>query len=256
MKGFFDLSGKVAVVTGGDSGIGLATAKRLSAAGAKVTIAGLRRDEKLATSFGGTSLECDVAKEAEVERMLREVKDQLGPLDILVNNAGVNAGYGELKETGVEDYSLNWSVNAMGVAHGMKHAAGLMRDGSAIVNVASVAGLQGVANLAPYVASKHAVVGLTKTAAVELAERRIRVNAVCPSTVDTPMARAEGGEAQLRMESKAVPLGRIADPGEIAALVHFLCSDDCAFLTGQAIAVDGGFTAGMSISAFELLAKD
>ncbi|MEX0343289.1 MAG: SDR family NAD(P)-dependent oxidoreductase [Rhizobiaceae bacterium] len=256
MTQHFNLDGMVAIVTGGDSGIGLATAKRLSAAGASVAIAGLREAQELASEFGAHSFVCDVSNEKQVQTMLQSVRDQLGLLDIVVNNAGVNAGYGELANTEIKDFAFNWSVNTMGVAHCIKHAVPLMNDGGAIVNVASAAGLQGVAYLGPYVASKYAVIGLTRTAALELGHRNIRVNAVCPTSVNTPMAHAEGGEPQLRMEEKAVPLGRIAEPEEIAALIHFLCADDCGFVNGQAIAVDGGFTAGLSLKAYDILAAE
>ena len=252
----FSLESKNALVTGGDSGIGLATAKRLAEAGANVAIVGLEPADDLAAEFGGISLVCDVSKEEQVKAAMTEARDRLGLLDIIVNNAGVNAGYGELTETDMADFAFNWSVNTMGVAHGIKHGVPAMKDGGSIVNVVSVAGLQGVAYLSPYVASKYASIGITKTAAAELAPRRIRVNAVCPTSVNTPMAHAEGGEPQLRMERKAVPLGRIAEPEEVAALIHFLCADDCGFLNGQAIAVDGGFTAGMSTTAYDLLAAE
>lgn len=256
MRGFFDLSGKVAVVTGGTSGIGLAAAKRLKSAGAQVAIAGRRAADDIAESFGAKAFACDVSKEDDIANLMQGVKDAFGDLDIIVNNAGVNAGYSELTESEAKDFDFNYRVNTMGVANGIKHGAALMNDGGAIVNVASVAGLQGVAYLAPYVASKWAVIGLTRTAAVELGSRGIRVNAVCPTSVNTPMAHAEGGEAQLAMEHKAVPLGRIAEPEEIAALIHFLVAPDCNFVNGQAIAADGGFTAGMSMTAYNTLAAE
>lgn len=256
MGNFFDLKDKVAVVTGGTSGIGLSAAKRLAAAGAQVAIAGRREAADLANSFGALSFACDVSKEDDVHTLMHDVAEQLGALDIVVNNAGVNAGYNELAETEAKDFHFNYSVNTMGVAHGIKHAAPLMNDGGSIINVASVAGLQGVAYLAPYVASKWAVIGITRTAAVELGSRGIRVNAICPTSVNTPMAQAEGGEPQLRMEHKAVPLGRIAEPEEIAALIHFLAASDCNFINGQALAVDGGFTAGLSITAYNTLAAE
>ena len=256
MSNFFDLSGKVAVITGGTSGIGLATAKRLAAAGAKVAIAGRRAASELAESFGAISVACDVSREDDIQALMQTVHDSLGPLDIVVNNAGVNAGYNELTDSEAKDFEFNFSVNTMGVANGIKHAVPLMNDNGSIINVASVAGLQGVAYLAPYVASKWAVIGLTRTAAVELGSRKIRVNAVCPTSVNTPMAHAEGGEPQLRMEHKAVPLARIAEPGEIAAIIHFLAAPDCGFINGQAIAVDGGFTAGLSIDAYNTLAAE
>lgn len=256
MSEFFNLSGKVAVITGGTSGIGLAAAKRLASAGAKVAIAGRRDASALASEFGAISVVCDVSKEGDIEKLMQTVKDRLGKLDVVVNNAGVNAGYDQLTDAEAKDFDFNYSINTMGVANGIKHAVPLMNDGGSIVNVASVAGLQGVAYLAPYVASKWAVIGLTRTAAVELGARKIRVNAVCPTSVNTPMAHAEGGEAQLRMEHKAVPLGRIAEPEEIAAIIHFLAAPDCNFINGQALAVDGGFTAGLSINAYNTLAAE
>ncbi len=256
MTQFFNLKGKTAVITGGTSGIGLATAKRLAASGANVAIAGRRSADELAESFGAVAFSCDVSKEDDIRDLMHNTHDKFGGLDIVVNNAGVNAGYSELTESEAKDFDFNYKINTMGVANGIKHAAPLMNEGGAIVNVASVAGLQGVAYLAPYVASKWAVIGLTRTAAVELGARGIRVNAVCPTSVNTPMAHAEGGEAQLAMEHKAVPLGRIAEPEEIAALVHFLVAPDCNFVNGQAIAADGGFTAGMSMTAYNTLAAE
>jgi NAD(P)-dependent dehydrogenase (short-subunit alcohol dehydrogenase family) len=255
MTDFFSLEGKAAVVTGGTSGIGLATAQRLRAAGARVGIAGRRPADDVAASFGATAFACDVSDESQVAALMQGAVDTFDRLDIVVNCAGVNAGYNELTESEKQHFDFNYSVNTMGVVYGIKHGAKHMTDGGRIVNVSSVAGLQGVAYLAPYVASKWAAIGVTRTAAIELAKRNIRVNAVCPTSVNTPMAHAEGGEAQLEMEYKAVPLGRIAEPEEIAALVHFLVAEDCNFINGQAIAADGGFTAGLSQVAYDTLAS-
>ena len=255
MTNFFTLAGKSAVVTGGTSGIGLATAMRLKAAGADVAIAGRRPADDVAASFGATAFACYVSDEDQVAALMQGVVAAFGRLDIVVNCAGVNAGYNELINSEKQDFDFNYNVNTMGVVYGTKHGARHMSDGGRIVNVSSVAGLQGVAYLAPYVASKWAAIGITRTAAIELANRNIRVNAVCPTSVNTPMAHAEGGEAQLEMEYKAVPLGRIAEPEEIAALIHFLVAEDCNFINGQAIAVDGGFTAGLSQVAYDTLAS-
>ena len=255
MSDFFNLSGQVAVVTGGTSGIGLATARRLKAAGADVSIAGRRAADELAESFAAKAFSCDVSDEEQVAGLMQDTVDAFGRLDMVVNCAGVNAGYNELTESQAEHFAFNHDVNTMGVVYGIKHGARHMTDGGRIVNVASVAGLQGVAYLAPYVASKWAAIGITRTAAIELAGKGIRVNAVCPTSVNTPMAHAEGGEAQLAMEQKAVPMGRIAEPEEIAALIHFLVAEDCNFVNGQAIAVDGGFTAGLSQVAYDTLAS-
>jgi 3alpha(or 20beta)-hydroxysteroid dehydrogenase len=143
----------------------------------------------------------------------------------------------------------------MGALHAMKHATKIMSGGGSIVNTASAAGLVGVVGLSDYVASKHALVGLSKSAALELASHQIRVNCVCPSSVDTPMANAEGGEDLLAAEKLLVPLGRICTPEEAAALIHFLASPESAFISGQAIMLDGGMSAGTSAAAFDKLAQ-
>ncbi len=256
MSEFFSLQDQVAVITGGTSGIGLAAAKRFIASGAKVAISGRRDATELADSIGAIAIQCDVSKEDDVENMMKTVQDNLGPIDIIVNNAGANFGYDVLMDTDVSNFDKNFNINTKGVVYGIKHGVPRMNDGGRIVNVSSAAGLQGVAYLAPYVASKWAVIGITRTAAVELGEKRIRCNAICPTSVNTPMANTPEGQPQLRMERKAVPLGRIAEPEEIAAMIHFLASNDCGFINGQAIAVDGGFTAGMSINAYNTLAAE
>ncbi|WP_163934868.1 SDR family NAD(P)-dependent oxidoreductase [Paraferrimonas sp. SM1919] len=252
---FFDLTNKVAVITGGSSGIGQATAKRLQQAGAKIVIGDLRPDDALLSELNATFVATDVSKEEQVAALMQKAHEEHGRLDIVVNCAGVNRGYNTLTECEKDDFDFNYNINTMGVVFGIKHAAKYMNQGGSIINVSSAAGVQGVPYLAPYVSSKWAVIGITKTAALELGAKNIRVNAVCPTSVDTPMARAEGGEPQLRMEQKAVPLGRIAKPSELASMIHFLASDDCAFINGQAIGVDGGFSAGMSIDAYNTLAQ-
>ncbi len=256
MADFFSLDGNVAVVTGGTSGIGLKAAERFIAAGAKVIVSGRKDGTEIADGIGATFVQCDVSDEASVEALMQAAADKFGKLDILVNNAGANFGYDVLMDTDVADFDKNFAINTKGVVYGIKHGVPRMNDGGRIVNVSSVGGLQGVAYLAPYVASKWAVVGITRTAAVELGARGIRCNAIRQTSVNTPMANTPEGQPQLRMERKAVPLGRIAEPEEIAAMIHFLASTDCNFINGQAIAVDGGFTAGMSINAYDTLAAE
>ena len=256
MSDFFSLKDNVAVITGGTSGIGLKTAERFIASGAKVVISGRKDGTEIADRIGATFLQCDVSNEESVENLMESAKSTYGALDILVNNAGANFGYSELMDTDITDFDKNFAINTKGVVYGIKHSVPRMNDGSRIVNVSSAAGLQGVAYLAPYVASKWAVIGITRTAAVELGNRGIRCNVICPTSVNTPMANTPEGQPQLRMERKAVPLGRIAEPEEIAAMIHFLASTDCNFINGQAIAVDGGFTAGMSINAYNTLAAE
>ncbi|MPW28479.1 glucose 1-dehydrogenase [Agarivorans sp. B2Z047] len=256
MNQLFNLDGKVAVITGGTSGIGAAAAERMAKAGATVVIAGRKNAIEFAERIGGIFVKTDVSDENSVRNLMAVANDLCGKIDIVVNCAGVNRGYNTLLESEKEDFDFNFNVNTMGVVYGIKHATQYMSQGGSIVNVASAAGVQGVPYLAPYVSSKWAVLGITKTAALELGEQNIRVNAICPTSVDTPMARAEGGEPQLRMEHKAVPLGRIAEPEEVAAIIHFLAAPDCAFVNGQTIGVDGGFTAGMSINAYNNLAAE
>jgi len=256
MNDFFSLKDQVAVITGGTSGIGLKAAERFIASGAKVVISGRKDGTEIAERIGATFVQCDVSDEDSVANLMKTTQETLGNIDIVVNNAGANFGYDVLMETDISDFDKNFNINTKGVVFGIKHAVPRMNEGGRIVNVSSVAGLQGVAYLAPYVASKWAVIGITRTAAVELGEKGIRCNVICPTSVNTPMANTPEGQPQLRMERKAVPMGRIAEPEEIAAMIHFLASNDCGFINGQAIAVDGGFTAGMSISAYNTLAAE
>lgn len=256
MADLFSLKNKVAVITGGTSGIGLEAAKRFLSAGAHVVISGRKDGTALAEEIGASFVQVDVSSEESVRNLMEQTHDLHGKIDIIVNNAGANFGYNVLMETDISDFDKNFNINTKGVVFGIKHGVPLMNDGGSIINVSSVAGLQGVAYLAPYVASKWAVVGVTRTAAVELGDRGIRVNVICPTSVNTPMANTPDGQPQLRMEGKAVPLARIAEPEEVAALIHFLSSPDCNFINGQAIAVDGGFTAGMSITAYNTLAAE
>jgi NAD(P)-dependent dehydrogenase (short-subunit alcohol dehydrogenase family) len=256
MSDFFSLKNQVAVITGGTSGIGLKAAERFIASGAEVVISGRKDGTEIAERIGATFVQCDVSNEDSVANLMKTSQETLGNIDIVVNNAGANFGYDVLMETDISDFDKNFNINTKGVVFGIKHAVPRMNEGGRIVNVSSVAGLQGVAYLAPYVASKWAVIGITRTAAVELGEKGIRCNVICPTSVNTPMANTPEGQPQLRMERKAVPMGRIAEPEEIAAMIHFLASNDCGFINGQAIAVDGGFTAGMSISAYNTLAAE
>ena len=256
MSDFFSLKDNVAVITGGTSGIGLKAAERFLAAGAKVVIAGRKDGTEVAEKIGATFVQCDVSSEESVSALMEATQSTYGNIDIIVNNAGANFGYDVLMDTDVSNFDKNFNINTKSVVYGIKYGVPRMNDGGRIVNVSSAAGLQGVAYLSPYVASKWAVIGITRTAAVELGEKGIRCNAICPTSVNTPMANTPEGQPQLRMERKAVPLGRIAEPEEIAAMIHFLASTDCNFINGQALAVDGGFTAGMSINAYNTLAAE
>ena len=250
---YFSLEGQVAVVTGGASGIGLETVKRFLKSGAKVVMADMNDASALAAELGATFVQTNVTDEQQVRNALQTAVDTYGRLDILVNNAGVFADYKSITETETKDFEFCMSVNVYGAAYGIKHAAELMNDGGSIVNTSSAAGLVGAIKISSYAASKHAVIGLSKTAALELADKKIRVNCICPTTVNTPMAHTEGGEHLLEAEKVANPLGRICEPEEAAALIHFLASSDCGFINGQAIALDGGASAGTTERAFEKL---
>jgi len=247
----FSLIDKIAIVTGGAQGIGRSIVERLDVAGAKVILA----DLKPPSDYSGDAYKVDVSNEADIKALYEFVKSKYGAVDVVVNNAGVHRNYDTIDVAQESDFDFCYDVNLKGVAWMMKHASPIIRDGGSIINISSASALLGVSGLSTYAASKAAVIGLTKTAAVELASRNIRVNAICPSSVRTPMAEADGGEALLAVEAVATPLGRICEPEELAAFVHFLASSECGFLTGQAINLCGGLTAGLSDALWEKIGE-
>ncbi len=248
------LPGKVAIVTGGGSGMGQATSRRLSEEGCKVVVVDLREDAAKETAAGlagdAIAVGADVSTVEGTDSYVKAAIDAFGRVDLLHNNAGFGGDLVPIWETTVEQFDFTWGVNTRGVFLGLRAVIGRMIEqggGGAIVNTASMSGLRGVPGQAAYGASKHGCVGLTKVAALDTAPFKIRVNAVCPGLVHTPMlqelidiAPPELMEGMLMR----VPAGRMAQAEEIAALVAWLLSDEASYVNGEAIAIDGGIGAG------------
>ncbi|MGD9665324.1 MAG: SDR family NAD(P)-dependent oxidoreductase [Novosphingobium sp.] len=242
----FDLSGKVALVTGGASGIGEACARGFHAAGAKVVIADLNPDAAGALADelgeGATATKVDVADPGSCQAMVDFTIKTFGALDIAVNNAGISTELASLPETRIEDWRKVISINLDGVFYCLKPEMAVMKAGASIVNIASVMGAIGRTGAAAYVASKHGVVGLTKVAALEGAENNIRVNAIGPGYIETPLLKQATLEA-LDTIAGLHPVGRLGKPDEIASAVLFLASPAASFITGAYYPVDGGYIA-------------
>src|SRR5438128_1462616 len=248
-----DFSRKVALVTGAASGMGLATAQAFAEAGAAVVLADVREDlvqaeaQKLvAAGHKALAVRCDVSDDAQVAAMVDRTVVEFGRLDAAFNNAGVMAHITPTAESTREDWDRVIGVNLRGVWSCMKYELKQMeRQGSgAIVNNASVGALTGNPGIGSYIASKHGVVGLTRTAALEYVKRGIRVNAVNPGLIDTQVARdvVSGDERAYAELAKHVPIGRAGSPEEVAAAVLWLCSPAASYVVGHALTVDGGMT--------------
>lgn len=247
-------SDQVALVTGASNGIGRATALAFAAQGLKVVVSDVDAEGGEATvvliqAAGGEAIfvRCDVARDAEVRALMETTLATYGRLDCAFNNAGIDIEKGRLADGSEAEFDAIMDVNVKGVWLCMKHelAAMLAQGGGAIVNTASVAGLIAAPKMGIYAASKHAVIGLTKTAAVEYGKKNIRVNAVCPAVIDTEMYRRAKTADPKKAEMAVImhPVGRIGQAEEIAAAVLYLCSDAAGFVTGVALPVDGGLTA-------------
>lgn len=252
------LDGKVAVVTGGAGGLGKETAKLLLQEGAKVLIVDLfdepllKTQEELSKYGEIITVKADVTKESDTIKYVKTALDHWGQIDIFFNNAGIEGEFSSFIDTTVENFDKVMSVNVRGVFLGLKHVLPVMmaQKSGSIINTSSVAGLMGWYGITPYVASKHAVVGLTKNAALEAASANVRVNSIHPAPVNTRMMRSveEGlmpGEAEAAKEAitKEIPIGRYGEPIDVANLVLFLASDESAFITGSQYRIDGGIGA-------------
>jgi NAD(P)-dependent dehydrogenase (short-subunit alcohol dehydrogenase family) len=245
------LDGKVALVTGGTSGIGKATAMEFARAGAKVVLTGRREKEGAQVvaeikKLGSDAefVRGDVAKDADVKAMVDFTVDKFGKIDIAFNNAGVE-WVGPLDQATEAEYRRVFDTNVWGVLNSMRHEIPVMlkNGGGAIVNTSSVAGHVGFPQVSVYIASKHAVEGLTKSVALEFAKQNIRINAVAPGPITTEMWDRFAREAKEQITA-TVPVGRVGTAEQIAAAVLYLCSDGAKFTTGTSLVVDGGFIAG------------
>jgi 3-oxoacyl-[acyl-carrier protein] reductase len=244
---YFRLDGKVAVVTGGGQGIGEAICRRLAGAGATVGVFDVNGDNarRVAGEIGGVQLVGDLTKEADVERVFAEIARSAGAVDILVNNAGVASRKGRdvpIWESVREDWEYVFNINVIGLVLCCKAVLPGMieRKYGRIVNIASIAGKEGNPKMAPYSASKAAVIALTKSLSKELVGKGdICVNSVSPAVIQTPILE-QLDQAQINMMLSKIPLGRTGKPEEVAAMVHFLVSADCSFTTGFCFDISGG----------------
>lgn len=250
------LEGKVALITGGASGIGLATAREFHAAGARLAIADITDASAVAREFGGIAIHVDVTDSDQVEAMVQKTVAHYGRIDVFFNNAGIER-HAPLASMDLAEHRRVIDVDLNGVYYCLQSVIRAMASNEgptrgSIVNTASVAGLIGAPGLSSYNAAKGGVVLLTKVGALEAAPLGIRVNAVCPGIIRTPMADAFGDGSMgpfspEQFAQRVHPLGRMGEASEVAKLVTFLASDDASFITGAAIPIDGGMTAGSGV---------
>ena len=242
---------KVAIITGGASGIGQSTALAFAAQGAKVVIADVQDGSETLSQVHkaggeGIYIKCDVSRDGDVKAMVGKTIQTYGRLDFGINNAGIEGVQIAMQDLAESDWDRTIAINLKGIWLCMKYEIPyiLQQKNGAIVNTASIAGVIGFANMAAYVASKHGVAGLTKVAALELAKTGVRVNAICPGVIHTPMV--DRGLANPEMEkayTAMIPMGRMGRPEEMAETILYLCSDSSSYVTGQVLIADGGWVA-------------
>ena len=250
----YDYTGKVAFVTGASSGLGAETARWFARSGAQVVLADVNGDlveavarELTEAGSNAMAVRCDVADEAQVERAVRVATTEFGRLDYAFNAAGIHVPATDIADEDASSFDRINGVNLRGTWAAMKHELSVMRgqeSGGAIVNCSSISGLIGNPRLAAYDATKFGIIGLTKSVALDYADRSVRVNAICPGTFDTPMVRTQVDAGDISIDDilETLPMRRIGAPSEIASVVLWLCSEGASFITGAALAVDGGFT--------------
>ncbi len=254
MNPTYDFEGQVALVTGASSGMGLATVRAFAASGARVTLADINADALRAATDAMAAaghqvlgVACDVSDEDAVAALVERTVATFGRLDMAFNNAGIMIPPSDAADEPADRFDRVNAINLRGVWACMKHELRQMREqgSGAIVNCSSLGGLIGLPGRASYHAAKHGVLGLTKSAALEYAPRGVRINAVCPGTIDTPMVAnmLAKGELDLAEAVRAQPIGRLGTADEIAAAVLWLCSPGASFVIGVALPVDGGYTA-------------
>jgi 3alpha(or 20beta)-hydroxysteroid dehydrogenase len=248
------LDDKIAIVTGGAQGQGAAIARAYVAEGAKVVIADVAKDEgqALADELGASAhfAHHDVSDEASWTALVEDTNNRFGPLNVLANNAGI-LRFGDIERMPAAEVELVWRVNQLGVFLGMQAVSRTMRKngGGSIINASSVEGLAGMPSCTAYAATKWAIRGMTKCAAMELGPKGIRVNSVHPGMIDTPMTRVHGGDAAMEYGASKVPLRRVGLPEDIAPVYVFLASDESSYINGAEIAVDGGVTSTHAFGA-------
>ena len=242
------LAGKVAVVTGGAQGQGAEIARAFVAEGARVVIADVADEpgQALAAELGDAAhfAHHDVSSEESWAAVVTDINERFGPVNVLANNAGI-LRFGEIAGGDLADVELMWRINQMGVFLGMRAVVPTMQanGGGSIINASSVEGLAGMAGCTGYAATKWAIRGMTKCAAMELGGKGIRVNSVHPGMIDTPMTRVHGGDAAMEFGASKVPMRRVGNPSDIAPVYVFLASDESGYMNGAELAVDGGVTA-------------
>ena len=249
----FSLEGKVAIVTGAASGIGEAISRRLRGAGARVLDADLNAPPQMGPAETHDFRRSDCSQPEELAALCQTCMDRFGQLDIMVNNAGI-ADAAPLREWDAARSERFWRLHVLGVQSATREAAARMTPGGAIVNFSSITAMRGFVTWGEYAATKAGIISLTQTAAMEYGPAGLRVNCVAPGIIETPMAMAEAPDMVKRNALIFAPLGRIGQPEEAAAAVHFLASPDASYITGQVLLVDGGWSVGPSIAGLEMAA--